>query len=102
MEQNTQTQTVQQPSQGQKADKWLAPVNRTPLSLIAGYAALFSVLIIPAPIALGLGIWALIDLKKKPNMWGKGRAWFAVIAGGLFTLVFIAVLIGLIKNSTNK
>lgn len=63
--------------------KFVLPVGRTPLSIIAGYAGLLALFILPAPLALGLGIWAVIDLKNKPEMSGAGRAWFAIIAGAI-------------------
>ena len=85
-----------------KADKWLAPVNRTALSITAGYLGLFAILIIPAPFALAIGIWALIDLKKRPNTWGKGRAWFGVIMGGLGTLALLAIIVATIIAASHK
>lgn len=71
--------------------KFVIPVGRTPLALIAGYVGLLGLFIVPAPLALLLGIWAVIDLKKKPGMSGAGRAWFAIIVGLLGS-----VLLGLI------
>lgn len=67
----------------------LIPVNRTGLSIAAGYAGLFALLIVPAPIALVLGVLALRDLSHKPTVAGRGRAWFGVLTGGLGTLVLI-------------
>jgi hypothetical protein len=66
--------------------KWVIPVGRSGLAIAAGYLGLFSVLFFPAPIALIVGILALRDLKKNPTKGGRGRAWFGVIAGALFTL----------------
>jgi hypothetical protein len=69
------------------------PVGRTPLAIVAGYAGLFSLLCLPAPIALGLGIWAVVDLKKRPGMHGMGRAVFAIVTGGIGTLAMLAWLV---------
>lgn len=71
----------------------LIPVNRTGLSIAAGYAGLFAVLIVFAPIALVLGVLALRDLSHKPTVAGRGRAWFGVVAGGLGTIVLIGMLL---------
>lgn len=72
----------------------LLPVGRTPLSIVAGYLGLFSVLCFPAPLALGVGVWAIIDLKKKPGMHGMGRAVFGVVMGAIGTLAILAGLAG--------
>lgn len=71
----------------------LIPVNRTGLSIAAGYAGLFAILIVFAPIALVLGVLALRDLSHKPTVAGRGRAWFGVVAGGLGTVVLIGMLL---------
>lgn len=65
------------------------PVNCTGLSIAAGYAGLFALLIITAPIALVLGILALRDLNARPGKSGRGRAWFGTIMGALGTLALI-------------
>lgn len=85
----------------QDALKYVVPIGRTPLSIAAGYVGLFSVLFFPAPIALLLGILALRQLKHQPDKMGRGRAWFAVIAGGIFSVLFVVVLV-LIGDIGNK
>jgi hypothetical protein len=70
----------------------LLPVNRTGLSIAAGYAGLFSVLLIFAPIALILGVLALLELSHKPNVGGRGRAWFGLVAGAFGTLGLFVVM----------
>ncbi len=69
--------------------QYVIPINTSGLAIAAGYMGLISVLCLPAPIALILGILALNQLKKNPKMHGKGRAIFAIIMGGLFTLAMI-------------
>ena len=54
------------------------------LSLFAGFVSIF---LLTAPLVLGLGIWALRALAGRPGAPGRGRAWFAVVSGGLFTLL---------------
>jgi hypothetical protein len=71
----------------------LLPVNRTGLSIAAGYAGLFSILLVFAPIALILGVLALMDLTHKPDVGGRGRAWFGVAAGAFGTLGLFAVIL---------
>jgi hypothetical protein len=68
----------------------LLPVNRSGWAIAAGYAGLFSILLIFAPIAILLGVLALNDLKDKPAVGGRGRAWFGIIAGALGTLGLLA------------
>jgi hypothetical protein len=71
----------------------ILPVGRTVLSIVAGYLGLFSVLCFPAPLALGVGIWAILDLKKKPGMHGMGRAVFGVVMGAIGTLAILAGIV---------
>ena len=71
----------------------LLPVGRTPLSIAAGYLGLFSVLCVPSPVALAVGIWAVLDLKKKPGMHGMGRAVFGIVMGAIGTASMIAWLV---------
>lgn len=74
--------------------KMLAPLNTSALAFIAGYLGLVSVLCVPAPFALLFGFLALNHLKKNPKLDGKGRAIFAIVMGGIFT---IPLVIGLIS-----
>jgi hypothetical protein len=78
---------------------WLLPTGRTWQSIAAGYVALFAwVLWFLGPVALGLGIWALME-SRKTGAHGRGRAIFAIIVGGLATLgmiIFVAAAVGLI------
>jgi len=80
-------------------DRMLLPVGRSPAAIAAGYFGLISVLVFPAPIALALGIYALYDLKKRPELSGKGRAIFGVVMGAIFTVLFLVFIVGMIVNS---
>jgi hypothetical protein len=75
------------------AMRMILPVGRSGLAIAAGYVGLFSVLCFPAPIALILGILAIIDIKRHPEKHGMGRAVFAVIAGGFFSLMPLLILL---------
>jgi len=80
----------------------LLPVGRSALAIAAGYVALFAVVIFPlAPIALILGILALRDIRRNPERLGKGRAYFAVVVGAFWILLFAVVLLvhGIIRLS---
>ena len=74
----------------------LLPVGRSMWAIAAGYLGLFSLIIVPAPIALIVGIIAVIDIKKNPQKHGMGRAIFAIIMGTLFLIPFILMLIGFV------
>ena len=73
--------------------KWLLPVGRSGFAIAAGYLALFSVLVVPAPLALLFGVLALRDIKKHPEKSGRGRAWFSIVFGGLFTILLVILLV---------
>jgi hypothetical protein len=62
----------------------LLPVGRSFWAIAAGYAGLFAVLFVPAPIALILGIIAIYDIKRHPDRHGMGRAIFGLVMGAIF------------------
>ena len=77
--------------------RMILPVGRSGLAIAAGYAGLFAILCVPAPVALLLGILAVVDIRRHPEKRGMGRAVFALIMGGFFSallLLFALVLIG--------
>ncbi|GAC1387485.1 MAG: hypothetical protein NVS1B7_0920 [Candidatus Saccharimonadales bacterium] len=63
----------------------VSKTNRSGWAIAAYYVGLTAILVLPAPIALMLGIIAINDIKKHPTKRGKGGAWFAIIAGTLGT-----------------
>ncbi|HEX5476012.1 MAG TPA: zinc ribbon domain-containing protein [Vicinamibacterales bacterium] len=65
------------------AMRMLLPVGRSGWAIAAGYAGLFALLVVPAPLALLLGIVAVRDLRKRPTKHGMGRAVFGIVMGGL-------------------
>jgi hypothetical protein len=75
----------------------LLPVGRSPWAIAAGYLGLLSFGVFPlGPFALGTGIMALRDLKGKPKLGGRGRAWLGVIGGTLGTLMLIFFVVVMI------
>ena len=81
------------PDADDAATRMLLPVGRTPLSIVAGYVAFLSILLVFAPVSLLLGILALRQLRSTPGRYGRGRAIFAIVMGAVFTVVLIAVLV---------
>ena len=77
----------------------LLPVGRSGLSIAAGYAGLFALLCFPAPLALALGIWAVVDLRKHPGKRGMGRALFGIVMGVIGTAGLVAVLIDMARRN---
>jgi len=67
----------------------LLPIGRSWWAIAAGYLGLFSLLILPAPLALICGIIGIIDIRKNPEKHGMGRCIFAVIIGGLFSALLL-------------
>ena len=60
------------------AMRMLLPVGRSGWAIAAGYAGLFSVLFVPAPVALILAILAIRDLRRhreKHGWGGRSSAW---------------------------
>jgi Domain of unknown function (DUF4190) len=88
----------QRPAPVDETMKYLIPVNPSVWAVVAGYVGMFSVLAVPAPIAIITGIVALKDLKKNPTKSGHVRAWFAIIIGSFFTLLFTAIIIGTLTS----
>jgi len=68
---------------------WVLPTGRTWQSIAAGYAGLCSILVFPGPIALGLGIWALME-SRKTGAHGRGRAIFV----GTPTTILTTLIVG--------
>ena len=67
----------------------LLPVGRSGYAIAAGYLGLFSLLVVPAPLALLFGVIAVIHIKRNPDKHGLGRAVFAIIMGALGSAVLL-------------
>jgi hypothetical protein len=71
----------------------LLPIGRSPLAIVAGYLGIASLLLVPAPLALVFGWLALRDLRARPHLHGRGRAWFAIAMGAAGTIALAAALL---------
>lgn len=73
--------------------RMLLPVGRAGSAIVAGYLGLFSMLGIFAPFAVIMGVVALRSIKRDPSLHGAGRAWFGIVMGTLFTLLYGGVFL---------
>lgn len=75
------------------AIRLLIPVGRCGWAIAAGYLGLFSLVILPAPFALGASILAIRQIRKSAGterpLHGMGRAIFGLVMGTLGTLVLL-------------
>jgi len=78
----------------------LLPVDRSGWAIVSGYLALFSLMVFPAPFALATGILALKDIKRHPEKHGRGRAWFGIVMGALFSVLGLLLLVAKIIVET--
>lgn len=73
--------------------RMLLPVDRSGLAIAAGYAGFFALLVLPAPLALILGILAVLDIRKNSDKHGMGRALFGLITGALGTFILLGMFL---------
>jgi|GEM_PF-4832100 len=102
------TQPMQQPAFGyaygappvprDRGLEMLVPVNRALLAIVAGYLGLCSLLLIPGPIAVAVSLMALRQLKTKPDVGGRGRAWFGLIAGSVASLILLITVLNALTS----
>jgi LSD1 subclass zinc finger protein len=77
------------------AVRMLLPVGRSGWAIAAGYAGLFAVVCFPAPLAILLGVIAIVHLRRNPKLHGWGRAIFGLVMGIICTVPLIGVLIAM-------
>ncbi len=75
----------------------LLPVGRSGWAIAAGYLGLFSLIIVPAPVALVVALIAIRDIRKSRHAphrkYGMGRAIFGLVMGLLGTALIAYFLI---------
>ncbi len=64
------------------------PTGRPASAIAAGYLGLISLIPCFGPLAIIVSVQALRTLKRDPNLLGRGRAWFGLIMGSVFTLIY--------------
>jgi len=87
-------------------ERMLLPVGRPASAIVAGYMgllALFPLIGIPFGL-LGIifGVLALKQVKRNPELSGKGRAWFGIIAGALMVALWGFMVVALIVDSRSR
>jgi len=87
--------TYQQPARevDDPSMKYILPIGRSGLAIIAGYLGIFSLFLPVGPFAILCGILAQRDIKAHPEKLGRGRAIFALIAGGIATLLLLLIFV---------
>ena len=75
------------------AARMVLPIGRSGWAIAAGYAGLFALVVVPAPLALLLGVVAVWHLKKHPQKFGWGRAIFGLVTGIVWTVLLIVLAI---------
>ena len=71
----------------------LIPVGpQSGLAIAAGYLGIFSLFLVPGPLALAFGIFALRDLKQHPHKRGLGRAYTGIVLDAITTILLVVIL----------
>lgn len=88
------------------ADRMLMPVGRPISAIAAGYLGLLAMFplvgILFGFLGVIFGILALKAISEDPELSGKGRAWFGIISGGIFCLLWIMVLIAIVAAESQR
>jgi hypothetical protein len=75
-----------------RLNRVLFPVGRSGWAVASGYLGLFSLLVIPGPLAVLTGIAGIFDIKRHPERHGMGRCIFGIVMGALGTAVLVLIL----------
>jgi len=84
---------LQQSARRDTTMRYVMPVDVSPMAFASGYLGLFSLLLLPAPLAIITGVLGLRDIACHPERTGKGRAIFGIAMGLVCTigLVWMAI-----------
>ena len=77
------------------AVRMLLPVGRSGWAIAAGYAGLFAIVCFPAPLAIILGVIAIVHLRRNPKLHGWGRAIFGLVMGVICTIFLVLMLVSM-------
>ncbi len=72
--------------------RMMLPVGRSGWAIAAGYLGLFSVLLLPAPLAIFCALMAIREMRRNPRLHGMGRAIFGLVMGVGAVLGFIVMM----------
>ena len=82
----------------------LIPVGRSGWAIAAGYLGLFSLVLLPAPLALIISMIAIRDIRKSVGTnhvkHGMGRAIFGLVMGILGTIILLLSFIPMFLKGT--
>ena len=73
--------------------RFIIPIGRSGWAIAAGYLGLFSLMPLVGILAFVIGVVAIRDIRRHPELHGLGRAWFGIVMGALFTIVYLLVFI---------
>ena len=79
--------------------RMILPVGRSGWAIAAGSLGLFSVLVLPAPLALICGFLAIGEMRRHPERHGMGRAIFGLIMGTLGSIGLVLFVIAAIARA---
>jgi hypothetical protein len=87
-------------------DRMLMPVGRPMSAIAAGYMGLMAMFpligILFGILGISFGIRALKAIKEDPELSGKGRAWFGIVCGAGFGLMWIIALVMIIVTESQR
>lgn len=87
-------------------DRMLMPVGRPISAIAAGYLGLLAMFpiigILFGFLGVIFGILALKAISEHPELSGKGRAWFGIIAGVLFCVLWIVLLATIVAAESQR
>jgi hypothetical protein len=87
-------------------DRMLMPVGRPISAIVAGYGGLLAFFpfigILFGLLGVICGATALKTIGDDPELSGKGRAWFGIIAGGILTFVWCVALAMLLLEPSRR
>jgi hypothetical protein len=87
-------------------DRMLMPVGRPISAIAAGYLGLLAMFplvgILFGFLGVIFGIIALKAIGENPELSGKGRAWFGIIAGAIFCVLWIGLLGVIVADAAKR